>query len=94
MSASHERLHAVVRGHVQGVSFRYYTQAEAERLGLTGWVRNLRDGAVEVAAEGPRPTLEAFLSFLHQGPPSAQVTEVRSEWAPANGEFGRFDIRW
>lgn len=93
MSAQSERLHAVVRGRVQGVSFRYYTQAEALRLGLTGWVRNLRDGTVEVTAEGQRATLEQLLTFLHRGPTAARVAAVTPAWSPATGEFRLFDIR-
>ena len=93
MSAGHERLHALVRGRVQGVSFRYYTQAEALRLGLRGWVRNLRDGAVEVTAEGPRASLDLLLAFLHRGPSAARVSEVQADWSAANGDLGAFDIR-
>ena len=94
MSVPHERLHAVVRGHVQGVSFRYYTQDTASSLGLTGWVRNLRDGSVEVTAEGPRAALVRLLAFLHRGPAAARVSEVLSDWSPATGEFGPFNITW
>jgi len=79
------RLHAVVRGHVQGVGFRYTTQAEAKKLGLGGWVRNLHDGSVEVDAEGDRPQLELFLAFLHRGPLGAHVAAVEAEWAAAQG---------
>jgi acylphosphatase len=93
MSTDHAQLRAVVRGHVQGVSFRYYTQQEALRLGLTGWVRNLPDGTVQVAAEGPRPSLDKFLAFLHFGPSAARVAAVEPAWAPAGGEFSRFEIR-
>ena len=79
------RLHAVVRGHVQGVGFRYTTQHEAEKLGLRGWVRNLVDGSVEVDGEGDRVHLETFLAFLHRGPLGAHVDAVDSEWLPAHG---------
>jgi acylphosphatase len=94
VSVPQERLHAVVRGNVQGVGFRYYTQEAASSLGLTGWVRNLRDGAVEVTAEGPRAALERLLEFLHRGPAAARVSEVSSDWSPASDEFGLFDITW
>jgi acylphosphatase len=94
MTEKHQRLHAIVRGRVQGVNFRYTTQAEAARLGLTGWVRNLRDGSVEVLAEGPRPALDQLHTFLQRGPPAAAVSEVRAEWSPATGEFRDFDLRW
>ena len=93
MSPGQERLYAVVRGRVQGVSFRYYTQATALRLNLTGWVRNLRDGAVEVTAEGPRASLDQLLSFLQRGPTAARVAEVQTKWSPASGDLGPFDIR-
>ncbi len=89
-----QRLHAVVHGRVQGVNFRYYTIQEASRLGLTGWVCNRRDGTVEVVAEGPRDRLERLERFLHQGPPSARVTQVESSWEPANGEFDTFRVRY
>jgi len=79
------RLHAVVRGHVQGVGFRYTTQAEARKLGLGGWVRNLYDGSVEVDAEGDRPQLELFLAFLHRGPLGAHVEAVEADWPQAQG---------
>jgi acylphosphatase len=89
-----ERLHAIVTGRVQGVNFRHYTRQRAQHLGLTGWVCNREDGAVESVAEGPRPALEQFLDFLRHGPPSAAVDAVRAEWAAARGEFRTFDIRW
>jgi acylphosphatase len=94
MTHNLERLQAVVRGQVQGVSFRAATQSVAERLALHGWVRNLRDGAVEVVAEGPRPALDRLIDFLRQGPPAARVAQVEPSWLPATGEFQAFDIRW
>jgi acylphosphatase len=93
MSDQREQLHAVVRGAVQGVYFRAATHTEAQRLGLTGWVRNQRDGAVEVTAEGPRAVLEQLLAYLHHGPPAARVTEVQPAWLPALGAFRRFEVR-
>jgi acylphosphatase len=88
------RLHVFVRGHVQGVGFRYTTQAEAKKLGLGGWVRNLHDGGVEVEAEGDRPQLEAFLAFLQRGPLGAHVDAVDSEWLAAQGNAPHpFEVR-
>jgi len=63
-------------------------------LGLTGWVRNVNDGSVEVTAEGPRPALDQLLTFLHQGPLSAAVKEVHEDWLAATGEFKDFNVRW
>ncbi len=87
-----KRIQAVVRGRVQGVSFRYYTQREAQRLGVTGWVRNQPDGSVMTVAEATGETLDTFIQFLHHGPPSARVTQVDLEWLPATGEFGNFTV--
>ncbi len=86
------RLHAVISGLVQGVNFRYFTMNQARRLGLTGWVANRWDGKVETVAEGPRPALEAFLAFLHEGPPAARVQHVEFRWEKASGEFSDFGV--
>lgn len=88
------RLHANVHGRVQGVNFRYYTQRRAIELGLTGYVRNLWDGTVEVVAEGPRPILEELLAFLRVGPRSAFVTQVDIQWSAPTGQFSRFEVRY
>lgn len=88
------RLHATVHGRVQGVNFRYYTIHTAHRLGLTGWVANRWDGAVETVAEGPREALNEFWRFLHRGSPSAMVEKVDAEWETPTGEFGHFGVRY
>jgi len=69
-------LHAIVHGRVQGVHFRHYAAREAARLSLRGWVRNCPDGTVEVQAAGDAASLDAFLDWLHKGPPAARVTGV------------------
>lgn len=91
---AHEQFHAIIKGHVQGVSFRHYTQQEAKRLGIVGWVRNRMDGSVEVIAQGQREQLDAFNRFLHKGPPSARVEEVIIEWQPVTKSFDDFSIRF
>src|SRR5213595_3888362 len=63
-----ERLHAVVRGDVQGVGFRYFVQRKAQQLGLRGWVRNNDDGTVELVAEGDRGKLEDLERAVRAGP--------------------------
>lgn len=80
-------------GKVQGVWYRASAEKEARALGLSGWVRNTADGAVEAVAEGPRSALEAFLAWCRQGPPAARVDEVEVGWAPATGEFTSFSVR-
>ncbi len=92
-SAQQSQLHAIIHGRVQGVSFRYYTQVQAERLRLTGWVRNLPDGTVETTAVGPRAALDLFLKWLRQGPSGARVTGVDVDWIDIPQTFETFEIR-
>ncbi len=93
-AAERVRLRAVVHGIVQGVSFRYYTQREARRLGLRGYVRNCSDGTVEVVAEGPRRAVDELYSWLHSGPPSAEVWNVDAIWHAPNGSEVSFEVRY
>jgi acylphosphatase/2-polyprenyl-3-methyl-5-hydroxy-6-metoxy-1,4-benzoquinol methylase len=87
-------LHAIVRGRVQAVGFRYFVQRQATALGLRGWVRNLGDGStVEVMAEGPRDALEALLTDLRSGPRHAAVDSVEVNWAEPSRAFSAFEIR-
>ena len=86
------RVHAVVRGRVQGVGFRYFALRRARALGLTGWVRNRADGGVEIEAEGDRVALGAFLEALRQGPSASRVTNVDAEWADGPRRHPRFEI--
>lgn len=89
-----QRLHAIVDGRVQGVSFRYYTVQRAGELGVVGWVRNRFDGTVEVVAEGFRGQLDKLAAWLHRGSPSAMVTSVDIRWLPATEEFSGFRVRY
>lgn len=88
------RLEAIVTGLVQGVFFREYTRREAVRLRLVGWVANRPDGAVQVVAEGEEAELRRLVDFLRQGSPAARVERVTTEWAPADGEFTDFRVRY
>ena len=76
---SNECRHYLVSGRVQGVWYRASTCERARELGLSGWVRNLPDGRVELIASGPRAQLEALEHWLWQGPPMARVTAVVSD---------------
>lgn len=71
--------HYIVAGRVQGVFYRATACKVAQRLGLTGWVRNLADGRVETVACGDVDSLAQFAAWLRRGPAEAQVTEVKSE---------------
>jgi len=85
--------HWFVTGRVQGVSFRYYTQKQAEQLGLHGWVRNLADGRVEVWACGDAQQLEALDQWLAVGPTLARVDAVEQTTEQATDELQGFEIR-
>lgn len=85
-----ERLYRV-HGRVQGVGFRWWTRGVARRLGVTGTVRNLPDGSVEVRARGDEAALAHLRESLGEGPPGSSVTSVEEE--PAQGVEGdRFEI--
>ncbi len=88
-----KRVHLFVSGRVQGVFFRAHTRELAQRLGLTGFVRNLPDGRVEVVAEGPAEKLQELIQFCHHGPPLAHVTGVEIRWEDPTGEFQSFSVR-
>jgi acylphosphatase len=93
LPGDYARLHLWVRGRVQGVFFRAATADEAQALALSGWVRNLPDGRVEIVAEGRRPALQALAAWAHQGPPAARVAEVEEQWDEFKGEFRGFRVR-
>jgi acylphosphatase len=85
---------ATVAGRVQGVGFRYSTQRIGMNLGLVGWVMNQPDGTVRTWAQGTEKNVARFLGFLEEGPPSAQVTEVRSDDVPPDPELAGFRVRY
>lgn len=71
-----KRIHAIVHGTVQGVGFRYATKAEADRLGVTGWVRNVGSDRVEAEIQGDERQVDDMRDWLRHGPPSAVVERV------------------
>ncbi|MDX8404991.1 MAG: acylphosphatase [Mariprofundus sp.] len=81
-----------IHGRVQGVGFRYHTRQEAERLGISGWVRNTSDGCVEVCISGPQPQLDAMQAWLNHGPSMARVDQIECQPTPAPMPAG-FTIR-
>lgn len=88
-------LRVVVCGQVQGVMFRDFTRRQAERLGLSGYVRNLPGGrAVEIEAEGERARLEEILKIVQRGPPRAVVESVSPTWGEYSGRYRDFSIRF
>lgn len=85
-SVQNVRMTAFVKGHVQGVGFRWWTRARALELGLTGSATNLADGRVEVVAEGSEPNCRALLALLPTGP--GRVAFVTERWAEPRGAVG------
>jgi acylphosphatase len=89
------RAHVIIKGKVQGVYFRGYTQEQARAAGVTGWVRNLPDGSVEALFEGDEGAVERVVAWCREGPPAARVTGVVVNRGEYRGEFADFAIgRW
>ena len=82
----------LVIGNVQGVFYRASTLEQAQQLNLTGWVKNLADGSVEVVAEGSRYALEGLVEWCKRGPPTAEVEHVSVRWSKHRNEFKTFLI--
>jgi acylphosphatase len=83
--------HLLITGRVQGVCFRGSMAREAQRLGVTGWVRNRADGSVEAMVAGTAEQVAAIMNWARRGPPNARVAQVAVE--PGAGEFGSFEQR-
>lgn len=81
----------LISGQVQGVGFRYSMQREAQHLGVSGWVRNLRSGEVEAVISGEADALAKMIAWARRGPPSADVDHVHVELA--DGSFDGFEQR-
>ena len=88
-----QRIHLIISGRVQGVYFRHHTNIEANKLGLTGFVRNLSNGNVEVIAEGSEEKLKELIQFCRKGPDSANVENVDITYEEPKQEFKTFSIR-
>lgn len=88
-----KRVRAFYSGRVQGVSFRFTAEAVARDLGVVGWVKNLRDGRVEIVAEGEEPTLKDFLEKITQEM-AGYIRNAEISWEQATGEFDDFGIRF
>ena len=82
----------LVSGRVQGVGFRFFTFEAAENEGISGWVKNLEDGRVEVLAEGDREAIVRFEQRLRQGPPAARVEHVETFVETPSGRFRGFRL--
>lgn len=88
------RMNAVVKGYVQGVGYRFFAIRKAKEYNITGWVKNLDDGSVQVVAEGERSIIEEFIKDLKIGPHSASVSDIDIRWEKYTGEFKDFEVRF
>ena len=84
--------HAIVSGRVQMVMFRDFTCRKARKLGAVGFVHNLKNGTVEVLAQGSKENLSRLIEYLHKGSLLANVKEVNVEWREPGKIFDSFDI--
>jgi len=88
-NAELSQVRALVEGRVQGVGFRYFVRQAAAEIGISGWVRNLSDGRVELMAEGKRQDCDRLLSLVNQGPNMSVVSAVHTTWRePSEMEKG------
>ena len=88
------RARAIISGRVQGVFFRVETKRAADRIGVSGWVRNLRDGTVEAVFEGEQNRVEDVFEWCREGPPNAYVVNVEIFRDDYTGEYQGFDITY
>ncbi len=86
-------LHCVVTGKVQGVFFRAWVFDQAQSLGVKGWVRNLRDGKIEILGQGDETSLTVLAERLPGGSPLSRVQEVETNWTEHDKEYQGFEIR-
>ena len=87
-----KRVELLIEGMVQGVGFRYYAYQKAQQLRVTGWVRNLPDGRVQVLAEGEEIVLKEFIAELKAGPNFAAVQNIDITWSELTGQFSSFEV--
>ena len=88
------RFKLIIKGIVQGVNFRYYTQQEAHKYSVNGWVRNLADGSVAAVFEGEEEDVESMIQWCRHGPPGAHVTELIAQPEEYRGEFQNFSVKF
>jgi acylphosphatase len=88
------RAKVIVKGTVQGVNFRYYTQRQAAKYNITGWVKNLPDGSVAAVFEGEEQDVEAMVQWCRRGPPSARVTTLIAQPEEYREEFSSFSVNF
>jgi acylphosphatase len=88
------RAHIVVSGKVHGVYYRQNAVEQAQKFGLSGWVKNLNNGKVEAVIEGEKENVEKMVAWARKGPFLARVSGLKVEWQEYKGEFNDFAIRY
>jgi len=89
-----KRIHIIISGNVQGVFFRHNTNVVANKLGLTGFVRNLPNGNVEVIAEGDEEKLKELIEFCKEGPENCHVENTKIDYEEPKHEYETFSIKY
>jgi len=89
-----KRAHAFYTGRVQGVGFRITAEEAARDMGVLGWVKNLRDGRVELVAEAEEETLKRFIDEIRSGPLKNFIKQVEISWSNASDTFDEFELRY
>jgi acylphosphatase len=89
-----KHIHVLYTGRVQGVGFRFTAEESARQLGVVGWVKNLRDGRVELVAEADEKILAQFLNEIRTGPMRNFIKDTEVTWGTATNEFDEFEIRY
>ena len=89
-----KRVHVFYGGRVQGVGFRMTAEDAARRFGVAGWVKNLRDGRVEIVAEADEAPLQQFLEAIRAGPMKNFIQHEEISWSVASETFSEFEIRY
>ena len=82
----------IIKGRVQGVSYRYFTLKQAQTFNISGWVKNEDNGDVRAYAEGDRESLDQFIKYLKRGPVFARVDDVNLNWESEDKTYNEFNI--
>jgi acylphosphatase len=83
-----------IHGKVQGVGFRFFATRVARRLGLKGWIQNLRDGSVAAMVEGEAEKIDEWIEEIREGPRYAEVSRIDQQRKDFSGKFGDFDVKF
>jgi acylphosphatase len=89
-----EQRHLRIHGKVQGVGYRFFATRVARRMGLKGWIQNMRDGAVEALVEGEKQAIDDWIEELREGPRFAEVTKIEQESRDFTGSLPDFDVKF